>query len=154
MFHEMRRSDRQLNEEDVQQILETGEYGVLSTIGENGYPYGVAVSYVYFDNKIFFHCAAGVGLKLENIAYNHNVCFTVVGRTEVLAEKFSTKYESVIAFGKANLSTDLKMKALEVLIRKYSPEFMEKGMKYIQADHKITDIYEITIDSITGKARR
>jgi nitroimidazol reductase NimA-like FMN-containing flavoprotein (pyridoxamine 5'-phosphate oxidase superfamily) len=154
MHHEMRRSDRQLNIEDVKQILESGEYGILSTVGENGYPYGVPVSYVAFDSKIFFHCATGVGMKLENIALNEKVSFTVVGKTEVLAEKFSTKYESIIAFGTAKLSADLKLKALEEILRKYSSEFMEKGLQYVQTDHHKTDIYEITIEEITGKARR
>jgi nitroimidazol reductase NimA-like FMN-containing flavoprotein (pyridoxamine 5'-phosphate oxidase superfamily) len=93
-------------------------------------------------------------MKLENIAFNEKVCFTVVGRTEVLADKFSTKYESIIAFGTAKLSTDLKLKALEEILRKYSSEFMEKGLQYVQTDHHKTDIYEITIEEITGKARR
>jgi nitroimidazol reductase NimA-like FMN-containing flavoprotein (pyridoxamine 5'-phosphate oxidase superfamily) len=154
MFHEMRRSDRLLSDNDVQEILEVGEYGILSTIGENGYPYGVPISYVYIDSKIYFHCAAGVGLKEENITYCDNVCFIVVGKTEVLAEKFSTKYESIIAFGKAKKCIENKQKALEGLIKKYSSEFMEKGLKYIEAAHYMTDIYEITIESITGKGRR
>lgn len=153
MFREMRRSDRQLSEKDVQEILKAGEYGILSTIGENGYPYGVPISYIYIDSKIFFHCAAGVGLKEENITYSDKVCFTVVGKTEVIPEKFSTKYESVIAFGTVKKTTDLKEKALEGLIVKYSPGFMEKGLKYIESSHSMTDIYEITIDRITGKGR-
>lgn len=154
MYKEMRRSDRQLSDKDMKEILEVGEYGILSTIGENGYPYGVPISYVYIDSKIFFHCAAGVGLKEENITYNDKVCFTVVGKTEVLPEKFSTKYESVIAFGTAKKSMEMKEKALEGLIKKYSPDFMEKGLNYIESAHYMTDVFEITIESITAKGRR
>lgn len=154
MFHEMRRADRQLSEEVTSRILEEGEYGILSTVGENGYPYGVPVNYVAFDSKIFFHCASGVGLKLDNIAFCNKVCFTVVGQTEILSEVFSTKYESIIAIGTARKSTNLKQKALEAIIKKYSSEFMEKGMKYIENAIHMTDIYEIEIESITGKARR
>lgn len=136
------------------QILESGEYGILSTIGEDGFPYGVPVSYATFDSKIFFHCATGVGQKLQNISYSEKVCFTVVGKTEVLAEKFSTRYESIIVFGTAQKSTDLKQKALEALITKYSADFTQKGFEYIQKSKDLTDIYEITIERITGKARR
>ncbi len=154
MFREMRKSERQLSEKELQEILETGEYGILSTIGDNGFPYGVPLSYVYFDSKIFFHCATGVGQKEDNIAHCDKVCFTVVGKTEVLAEKFSTKYESVIAFGTAKISTDLKEKALKGLIAKYSSDFVEKGLQYIEAAYHKTDIYEITIEHVTAKGRR
>jgi nitroimidazol reductase NimA-like FMN-containing flavoprotein (pyridoxamine 5'-phosphate oxidase superfamily) len=43
----IRRKDRALSEEEAFKILKAGEYGVLSTVGEDGYPYGVPVSYAY-----------------------------------------------------------------------------------------------------------
>ena len=43
----MRRKDRQAGEEDILRILKENVYGVLSTISEDGWPYGVPVSYVY-----------------------------------------------------------------------------------------------------------
>lgn len=64
MFYEMRRKDRLLTEKEAKEILSEGEYGVLSTIGEDGYPYGVPVNYVYLNDSIYFHCAADVGHKL------------------------------------------------------------------------------------------
>ena len=67
MKREMRRKDRLLTEKEAREILSEGEYGVLSTMGENGYPYGVPVNYVYLNDNIYFHCAADVGPKLENI---------------------------------------------------------------------------------------
>ena len=154
MFREMRRADRALDIDEVNMILEKGEYGVLSTIGENGYPYGVPVSYFYKEDKIYFHCAAGVGEKLENIKINSNVCFTVVGDTDVLPSKFSTKYESVIVFGTASESVEDKQIALEGLIDKYSKGFEESGMKYIASAMDKTGVYEIKIDHMTGKARK
>lgn len=45
----MRRKDRQAGEEDILRILKENVYGVLSTISEDGWPYGVPVSYVYED---------------------------------------------------------------------------------------------------------
>lgn len=47
----MRRKDRQAGEEDILRILKENVYGVLSTISEDGWPYGVPVSYVYEDGK-------------------------------------------------------------------------------------------------------
>ncbi len=66
MFKEMRKKDREVLGEDIEKILTNGEYGVLATVGENGYPYTVPLSYVYQDNSIYFHCAKE-GHKLDNI---------------------------------------------------------------------------------------
>ena len=41
MNEKMRRKDRETTEERAYEILKNGEYGILSTIGEDGYPYGV-----------------------------------------------------------------------------------------------------------------
>lgn len=154
MLKEMRRKDRQLSAEEAMEILANGEYGVLSTFGEE-YPYGVPVNYALADNAIYIHGSIENGQKGENIALNENVCFTVVGKTEVLASKFAEKYESVIVLGKAEAVEDgAKEKALEALIDKYSPEFREAGMQYIHAAKDQTGVYRIVIRQVTGKARR
>lgn len=153
MFHEMRRADRQLSEEETKQLLTKGEYGILSTIGEDGYPYGVPVSYAYKGDKLYFHCANGVGHKLENITLNEKVSFTVVGDTEVLPAKFSTAYESVIVFGTVAPVED-KLEALALLCHKYSPEFAQKGRDYAAHDQGKTGVYAINIEHMTGKSRK
>lgn len=152
MFHKMRRSDRELTQNEIETILKNGEYGTLSTVGADGYPYGVPVSYVYRDNKIYFHCASGVGHKLANINYCAKVCFTVIGKTEALPEGFSIKYESTVAFGVANKVVEEKQCVLEAIIEKYSPEFKEAGLKLINQAIAKTDIYEIKVEHLTGKA--
>ena len=63
-FREMRRKDRQVYDDMVSEILEKGEYGVISVSGENGYPYGVPVNYVYLNGNIYIHCAK-TGHKLD-----------------------------------------------------------------------------------------
>lgn len=150
----MRRSDRELTETESRAILANGEYGILSTIGKDGYPYGIPVNYVYMDDEIYFHCASGVGHKLENIYYSAQICFTVVGKADVIPKEFSTKYESVIVFGLASEVTDKKKLVLETIIRKYAPEYKEAGLKYINQSIGKTAIYKIKIEHITGKARK
>ena len=154
MFPTMRRSDRALTEEENKTILANGEYGVLSTVGANGYPYGTPVHYVYRNGKIYFHCADGAGHKLDNLNFCTNVCFTVIGESQVLPEKFATKYQSVIVFGSANKIVDGKRIILEEFIAKYAPQFKETGLKYIRRTIDETGIYEITVEHITGKARK
>ena len=73
MFGELRLQKRRLDAQNSEEILRKGEYGVLSTCGADGQPYGVPLNYVYEDGKIYFHCAAE-GRKLDNIAVNSRVC--------------------------------------------------------------------------------
>ena len=66
MFKSMRNKKREVSREVVDVILQRGEYGILSTIGEHGYPCITPLSYVYMNNCIYFHCAEE-GEKLDNI---------------------------------------------------------------------------------------
>jgi nitroimidazol reductase NimA-like FMN-containing flavoprotein (pyridoxamine 5'-phosphate oxidase superfamily) len=57
MFREMRRNKQQLSFEECEEILKKSTAGVLAVSGDDGYPYAVPLSYVYCDNKIYFHSA-------------------------------------------------------------------------------------------------
>lgn len=152
MFKQMRRKEREIEIVEAKEILKNGEYGVLSTNGENGYSYSTPLSYVYFNNSVYFHCAVE-GQKLENINYNNKVSFCVVGKTCVIPEKFSTKYESTILFGEANeVFGEEKNEALLELLKKYSPDFIDKGKLYIKNAVDKTRVIKMSIDKISGKA--
>lgn len=154
MFQEMRRKDRKSDLSEAKELLKNGEYGVLSTAGENGYAYGVPLNYVYLNDSLYFHCATE-GEKLKNILYNNKVSFCVVGKACILPEKFSTKYESVIVFGRANeVSDEEKKAALLELIHKYSSEYMEKGRDYMEKAFKVIKVIKIDVEHISGKATR
>ena len=149
----MRRKDRQIYDDLVTEILEKGEYGVLSVMGENGYPYGVPVNYAYHQDSIYFHCAK-TGHKLDAIKLSEKVSFCVVTDTELIPEDFSTKYKSVIAFGNAKeIDGDEKKRALFRLVEKYSPTFKDEGREYVDKEESGTIIVKISIDHVTGKAR-
>lgn len=153
MFKKMRREDRQSTEEQAVSLLQNCEYGVLSTVSREGYPYGVPLSYIYKDSALYFHSAL-TGHKLDNIANNAKVSFCVVGNTKTLPEKFSTSYESVVAYGQASEVTGKeKTEALLALITKYSPDYLEKGKAYIENSGDTTTVMKITIEHITGKIR-
>ena len=154
MFKKMRRHDKEVSKDIAIKILEETEYGVLSTIGEDGYPYGVPIHHVCVDGKIYFHCAM-TGHKLDNIKYKDKVSFCVVGQTEVIPNDFSTDYESVVVFGRiSEVFDDLKQKALLSIIEKYSKDFISEGLDYIAKDNKVTKVMCIDIEHITGKVRR
>lgn len=151
---EIRRSDREITAQETIAILGKTELGVLSTVDKDGQPYGVPLSYVYVNNSIYFHCAAS-GHKLDNIAFNAKVSFCVVGNTKVLPDKFATEYESAVAFGIASeVNGTERHNALLWLLEKYSPSFIEEGKQYIVQKDKVTKVFKIEIDHISGKARR
>jgi hypothetical protein len=150
----IRRNDREIDERDARQLLDKGEYGVLSTVGSDGLPYGVPLSYVLRGEEIYFH-SAPEGRKVENLPAGAQASFCVVGATEVQPEMFSTRYESAIACGEVReLQGEEKNGALSWLVQKYSPEFREQGDEYIADAHIRTRVFAMHLCRITGKRRR
>ncbi len=152
-MEKLRRKDRAITEEEAVALLNRAEYGVLSTVSENGKPYGVPLNFCIINDCIYFHCAVE-GQKIDNIKQNKLVSFCVVGNTELLPDKFGTKYESIIVSGEVEEVFDMnKQKAMEGLLHKYSSEFFDKGIKYIEGLRDKTRVFKITINTLTGKAR-
>jgi uncharacterized protein len=152
MFREIRLKDRVINNEKAIEIITKGSFGVLATIGKDGYPYGVPLNYTYFDNCICFHCAQK-GHKLENIEFNNKVSFCVVTKSGVLANEFDTDYESAIAFGKAIVVTDHSEKKdiLLSVLNKYSADYLIAGNNYMKKNWDETKVIKIVIEHLTGK---
>lgn len=152
MFRKMRRSKKEVTRTEAEAILADGEYGVMSVHGENGYPYGIPVNYIYHNNGIYIHCAHE-GHKIDSIARDSKVSFCTVSQTELVPEKFTSKYRSAIIFGKASIiEGEEKIMALRGLINKYSLDFVDKGEKYIDAEKAGTTVIKISIAHITGKS--
>lgn len=153
MFREMRLKDQQLDAAEANEIMNRCTNGVLSINGDNGYPYGVPVSYAYADGRIYFHCARE-GYKVDLLKKDPHVSFTVVAQDDIIPEDFNTLYISAIAFGRARLVDDPEemRKIHGYIIDKYSKGHEESGGRYL--DSSISEIYmvEITVDHITSKA--
>ncbi|QCX34248.1 pyridoxamine 5'-phosphate oxidase family protein [Caloramator sp. E03] len=154
MFRELRRKDRKMEENESKIILSEGIFGVLSTIGEDGYPYGVPVNYVYKEGNIFFHSAVE-GKKIDNFKFNNKVSFCVVGKADIISKKFSMAYESVIVFGRVKeLEEKEKEEALFELIKKYCNDYINEGAEYIEKAKNKTKVFKIEIEHISGKKRK
>ena len=150
----MHRKDRMITNTETLSILEKGEYGILSTVSSNSEPYGVPLNYCLISECIYFHCAVE-GRKINNINNNTKVSFCVVGKTQVLPDKFGTNYESCIVQGLVSESFgEEKQLALQGLIHKYSKEFVSEGQKYIEKLKDKVRVFKISIESISGKARK
>lgn len=152
---EVRRQDRLMEEDEAVLLLRQGEYGFLALAGGDAQGgYGIPINYVFDGESIWFHCAP-VGEKLRRAALCGLATFCVVGNTQVRPDKFSTAYESVMAFGDVAVVEDdeTKLKALELLIGKYSPEYTEKGAEYARKSLSRTAILRMKIRRISAKAK-
>lgn len=152
MFRAMRRNGQQLCEEESLKILREGKSGVLSLLGDDGYPYGVPMSYAYENGKLYFHSAV-VGHKMDAIRNCEKASFCVIARDEVQAEMLTTDYQSVIAFGQVSVLTgEEKLAAILSIGRKYSSVLGEETLKA-----EIDDAMErmslicLQIEHLTGK---
>lgn len=151
MFQSMKNKKREVSREVIDEILCRGEYGVLSTIGDHGYPCITPLSYVYINDCIYFHCAIE-GEKIDNIRRNNKVSFSVVNDTKVIQKKFTTDFKSVVIYGEGReIEGELKKEALRALVKKYSPDFIASGERYIEKSEKDAKVVEIKIQHITGK---
>lgn len=152
MFREMRRKKQVLSREDSIAVLNRGTSGVLAVYGDDGYPYAVPLSYIYHDSKIYFH-GAKTGHKLDAIARNNKVSFCVIDADQVVPQKYTTYFRSVIIFGRARILEDKKEKrtAFETLAAKYSPDDEQGRLQEIDKLFDQTCLVEIEIDHMTGK---
>lgn len=149
----MRREDREIDEVEARKILDKGAFGVLSTVGADGVPYGVPVNYVFREGDIHLHCALD-GRKIDNLKHNQHASFCVVGHAQVEPEMFTTRYESAIAAGEVReLSGEEKLRSLYWLIEKYSPGHQAEGAEYISTRQELTRVFALKVEQLTGKRR-
>lgn len=149
----IRRAEYAASLSQAKEIIEKGDCGVLSTTSEDGYPYGVPMSYWYKDGMIFFHCAKE-GHKLDNIKADNRVSFCVIGASEVLPGDFTTNYESAVVFGKAyEVTGSEKEEAMLEMVKKFSPDFMEQGKESIKRADARMSVYKIIAEMVTGKIK-
>ncbi|HIT60376.1 MAG TPA: pyridoxamine 5'-phosphate oxidase family protein [Candidatus Fimousia stercorigallinarum] len=154
MFREMRRKRQLLSQEDAQKILYQGTSGVLAVSGDDDYPYAVPLSYVYDGQKIYFHSAKS-GHKLDSISKNPKVSFCVIDKDQIVPDKYTTYFRSVIVFGTIRILQDgaEKREAVEKLAVKYAPDdTIENRKKMIEREWNSLCMLELVPEHITGKA--
>ena len=153
MFREMVRKKQALPEEAVKALLKNEKRGVLSVLGDDGYPYGMPMNYWYNeeDGKIYFH-SGKTGHKVDAMKNCSKVSFCVYDAGFRKEGDWALNISSVIVFGKVEPVEDFE-KAMEIcrkLSLKYTPD-----MAYIEEEvrkfGKATLCYALTPEHITGK---
>ena len=99
MFREMIRKNKQLSREECVKLLKTEKRGVLSVIGDGGYPYGMPMNHYYNDSdgNIYFHCGK-IGHRLDSIKGDDKVSFCVCDKGYANDGEWALNVKSVIVF--------------------------------------------------------
>ena len=152
MCREMRRSDKEMDMDETKIFLRDARVGRLA-MSKDDEPYVIPINFVYFKEKIYFHCA-NEGQKIGYLSMNSLVCFEVdafIGVRKGCTPCTSTvKYRSVIAFGKASfiVDVDLKKEALRRLGKKYGGT---SSGSFDEGTFERTLLVAITVERMTGK---
>ena len=152
-FREMRRKGQQLSPERTREILRGGSCGVLALLGDGEYPYAVPISYVYDEEKLYFHSAKN-GHKIDALRHSAKASFCVIDKDEVVPEEYTTYFRSAIAFGKIRILEEEgeRRRAIEKLAVKYAPQdTAEHRDQAIRREWGPLCLLEMTIEHLTGK---
>ena len=152
MFREMRRKPQQLPMEEAEQILRESTSGVLALLGDEDYPYAVPLSHFYTPGRLYFHGAV-TGHKVDAVKKHGKASFCVIAQDQVVKEEFTTRYRSVIAFGKIRIVEDdaEKLSAIRALADRFSPGMHKEAQKEIDESWNHMHLFALDIEHVTGK---
>ena len=150
----MRRKDRERDENFAIGVIDSAPYGVMALVDETGQPYAIPLSLVRIGRLLYFH-SAHEGTKNNIIKNNPNAVVTFADNVVPAENEFTTGYDSAIVKGKVTEVTDKaeKIEALRMLSEHYCPANMERFDKAIEKSLKITAIFKMSIDEVTGKQK-
>ena len=150
MERKMRRFRQELSENESLEILKRGKVAVMAVAGDDDYPYAVPLNYVFDNGYVYLH-SASQGHKIDALKKNPKCSFCIIDKDDVIPEKFTSYFRSVIAFGKAEFVTseEAKIKALRLLCEKYSLGF--NPADEINKSLKSVTVIAIRLERVTGK---
>lgn len=153
MFRKMRRARQEVSPEECVRILKTEKRGVLSVLGDDGYPYGVPVNFYFEESegRLYIH-GAKEGHKLDAIRRCSKVCFTTWDAGYKAEGDWAWHVTSVIAQGRAACMDDpaAAREKLRKLGLKYYPTAQEVEQE-MQSSADRVQMLEVQIEHLTGK---
>lgn len=107
MFRPMRRPNQALPEETGIELLKNEKRGVLSVIGDDGYPYGTPINHFYNeeDGKIYFH-GGKTGHRVDALCRDNKASYSVIDSGVHVDGDWALTFRSVIIFGKIEFIDD------------------------------------------------
>ena len=114
MFREMNRKKQQLSDAECVGILTNEKRGVLSVLGDDGYPYGTPINHYYNpdDGHLYFH-SGRKGHRNDAMARCDKASFCVYDQGFVKPGDWALNIRSVIVFGRLRMVEDHE-KAIDI----------------------------------------
>ncbi len=170
----MRRKDREMNREFALEVIDKSEYGVLGMI-DSGRPYTVVLSIIRDSDTLYFHSAKS-GKKVDLFSENDYVSVSFISHVKVPnlftveqiqsminsgdfasigSKVFTTEFKSAHVKGRISEVTNVEEKtnALINICKKYTPDFVELALPFIENSYNRTAVYKIDIEEIHGKRK-
>lgn len=153
MFRELTRKKQQLPEKECIELLVQQKRGVLSVIGDDGYPYGMPLNHYYdpADGRLYFH-SGKTGHKIDAIRACSKASFCVCDEGFRREGDWALNIRSVIVFGRIEIIED-PARAM-ALCRQLSYKFTQDEA-YIDEEIRRfgagTLVFALVPEHITGK---
>jgi nitroimidazol reductase NimA-like FMN-containing flavoprotein (pyridoxamine 5'-phosphate oxidase superfamily) len=153
MFRELLRKNKRLDTDTCIRLLREQKRGVLSVIGDHGYPYGMPMNHFYNpeDRCIYFHCGRN-GHRLDSLKRSSKASFCVCEQGYKENGDWAYHVRSVIVFGEVEIIDDIDV--VSHIARKLSYKFTHDEA-YIQNEidrfAKATLLLKLTPEHVCGK---
>lgn len=154
MFREMLRKNQALTQAECIALLKAQTRGVLSVLGEDGYPYGTPMNHFYNedDGCIYFHCGYYPSHRTDALRRCNKASLCVCDQGVRGDGDWAYRVKSVIVFGKIEIIDDMNVIAdvCARLSRKFTQDegYIEKEIKESAAH---TLLLRLTVEHMTGK---
>ena len=153
MFRPIRRFKQQLSDSEALEVLANAKRGVLSVIGDNGWPYGVWLNphYRKEDGRIYFH-GAKEGHKIDALRKDDRASFTVIDDGVRDQGGWAYTFRSVVVFGRIEFveDHDFALELCRELARRFNPSEADIE-KEIQMAGARVQVLCLIPEHITGK---
>jgi len=153
----MKKKEREITDKKkINQILKRGKYATVSMCKMDE-PYIITLNYGFDEeqNALYFH-SANLGLKLEILKENSNVCGTIIEDLGYIKSACSHKYRSIVIWGEMVIIKDLEEKkhGFDVLLNhlEENPSRMKQRFLKNEKSYLDTCIMRLDIRKVTGKA--
>ncbi|MBO6055267.1 MAG: pyridoxamine 5'-phosphate oxidase family protein [Oscillospiraceae bacterium] len=153
MFRELQRKKQQLPMEECIRILKEEPRGVLSVLGDDGYPYGMPMNHYYSeeDGRIYFH-GGRTGHKIDAIRRCNKVSFCVYDQGFRRDGDWALNIRSVVVFGRAEWveDTETAYRIAAELSRKFTDDEAYIRKEIVRSGPG-TLVFALRPEQITGK---
>ena len=153
MFRELMRKKKEISRGECIEVLKSETRGVLSVIGDGGYPYGTPMNHYYNedDGCVYFHCGRR-GHRIDSLKKDCKASFCVYDKGYRNEGEWALNVKSVIIFGRVEIIDDIdEVKKIALPLCKKFTQDKDYIEKEITAHAAATIILKLTAEHICGK---